>query len=134
MSYRTQGEFPSVRGGQGLSKGRQSIEGVAGGLEQGGWGLGWVSKGLGAGAWRGPRSWGEWGGAGPSGDGTDVRSFARSFARSPCSIGHRPLRVRCPKRGLGNRRICAICNDVFIALKACMWRSLFSSKILSETQ
>merc|ERR1711872_260034 len=46
------------------------------------------------------------GGAGPSGDRTDVRSFVRSDGRSfgrtenlpLCSIGHRPLRVRCPKR------------------------------------
>ena len=51
MSYRTEGEFPSVRGGQGLSKGRRGLawgeKGVAGGLEQGGWGLGSVLKGLG---------------------------------------------------------------------------------------
>ena len=42
--------FPSVRGGQGLSKGRRGLGergGVAGGLEQGSWGLGRVSKGLG---------------------------------------------------------------------------------------
>ena len=34
------GEFPSIRGGQGLSKGRWGLgeEGVAGGLGQGGWG------------------------------------------------------------------------------------------------
>ena len=43
------------------------------------------------------------GGAGPLGDvRTDVRSLARSLGRtenSPlCPIGHRPLRVRCPKR------------------------------------
>ena len=81
--------FPSVRGGQGLSKGRQGLgergEGVAGGLEQGSWGLGRVSKGL--------EGWGlemaeglGSGGAGPSGDGTDVRSdvcsLVCSFARS----------------------------------------------------
>ena len=43
--------FLSVRGGQGLSKGRQGLgengRRVAGGLEQGSWGLGRVSKGLG---------------------------------------------------------------------------------------
>ena len=43
--------FPSVRGGQGLSKGRRGLGerggGGAGGLEQGSWGLGRVSKGLG---------------------------------------------------------------------------------------
>ena len=48
MSYRTEGEFPSVREGQGLSKGRRGLGGgVAGGL-------GRVSKGLGAGGgWAG---------------------------------------------------------------------------------
>ena len=78
--------FPSVRGGQGLSKGRQGLGergGVAGGLEQRSWGLGRVSEGLGgsgleraeglgsggggrgawnrgAGAWGGPlRAWGD---------------------------------------------------------------------------
>ena len=77
--------FPSVRGGQGLSKGRQGLG------ERGGWLEAW-NKGAGAwggslrawgaGAWRGPRGWGL-GGAGPSGDiRTDVRSFACSFARS----------------------------------------------------
>ena len=50
MSYKTEGEFPSVCGGQGLSKGRWCLREVAGGLEQGGWDLGRVSKGLGAGA------------------------------------------------------------------------------------
>ena len=74
---------------------------MAGGLEQGSWGLGRVSKGLGG--------WGleraevlGLGGAGPSGDvRTDVRSLVRTYGRtenSPlCPIGHRPLRVRCPK-------------------------------------
>merc|ERR1712240_720542 len=46
--------------------------------------------------------WGRGGGLDPQGTG---RTFARSFARSDgrtensplCSIGHRPLRVRCPK-------------------------------------
>ena len=75
---------------------------MAGGLEQGSWGLGRVSKGLGG--WgleraEGLGSGGE--GAGPSGDvRTDVRSDVRTFGRtenSPlCPIGHRPLRVRCP--------------------------------------
>ena len=56
---------------------------MAGGLEQGGWGLGRVSKGLGAGAWRGPRDWGQGGGAGPSEDvRTDIRSFVRSLGRT----------------------------------------------------
>ena len=76
--------FPSVRGGQGLSKGRQGLGergGVAGGLEQGSWGLGRVSKGLGAGAWRGPRGWGPGGGWTLRGR-PDGRLFARSFARS----------------------------------------------------
>ena len=45
------GEFPSVRGGQGPSKGRRGLAwgvgGVAGGLEQEAWGLWRVSKGLG---------------------------------------------------------------------------------------
>ena len=59
MSYRTEGEFSSVRGGQWLSKGRW-------GLEQGGWGLGRVSKGLGG--------WGL--------EGRDGRSFVRSLVRS----------------------------------------------------
>ena len=89
--------------------------GVAGGLEQGGWGLGRVSKGLGG--WCLEEGWGleEAGGleGGLEPGGTDVRSFVRSLARSfvrsfvcsfgrteippLCSIGHRPLRVRCPK-------------------------------------
>ena len=107
--------FLSVRGGQGLSKGRQGLgERKGGGLEA--WNKG-------AGAWGGSKGLGGWGleraeglgsgrgGAGPSGDvRTDVRSlvhlFARSFIRtdgrtenSPlCAIGHRPLWVRCPKK------------------------------------
>ena len=93
---------------------------MAGGLEQGAWGLGRVSQGLGAGARR--LSSGEGQGAGvmegglnPQGtDRTDFRTFGRllvwTFARSDvrsfgrtdensplCSTGHRPLRVRCPK-------------------------------------
>ena len=52
--------------------------GVAGSLEQGGWGLGRVSKGL--------EGWGLEGAGGLGGGlepgGTDVRSFARLFVRS----------------------------------------------------
>ena len=47
MSYRTEGGISVHPWGQGLSKGRQAGKGVAGGLEQGGWGLGRVSKGPG---------------------------------------------------------------------------------------
>ena len=57
---------------------------MAGGLEQGSWGLGRVSKGLGA--WGLERAEGlgsgEGGGAGPSGDRTDVRSLARTDVRT----------------------------------------------------
>ena len=78
--------FPSVRGGQGLSKGRLGLEergwGVAGGLEQGSWGLGRVSKGLGGWGLERAEGLGSGGGAGPSGDiRTDVRSLGRSFVR-----------------------------------------------------
>ena len=56
-SLRGDGAWPVGRGRQGvdlsLSKGRRGLGerggGVAGGLEQGSWGLGRVSKGLGAG-------------------------------------------------------------------------------------
>ena len=67
-------------------------EGVAGGLEQGGWSLGRVSKGLGG--------WGLHRGR----DGRlDIRSLGRSVGRTDrnyplCSIGLRPLWVRYPKR------------------------------------
>ena len=80
-----------------------------GGLEQRGWGLGQVSKGLGGwgfeGGW-GLEGAGDLGRAGAWGDGTDVCLFVHSLARtdgnSPlCSINHRPLRVRCPKRDQG---------------------------------
>ena len=77
--------FPSIRGGQGLSKGRQGLGErgeVAGGLEQGSWGLGRVSKGVGG--WGLERAEGlrSGGGAGPSRDvRTDVRTFARTFVR-----------------------------------------------------
>ena len=65
MSYRTKGEFPSIRGGQGLSKGRRGMEGVAGGLKQEGWDMGRLFKGLG--------SWG-----GLSLEGWDGHLFGRS--------------------------------------------------------
>ena len=97
--------FPSVRGGQGLSKGRQGLGergGGAGGLEQGSWGLGRVSKGLGGWGLERAEGLGSGGGAGPSGDQPDGRSLVRLDGRtenSPlCAIGHRPLRVCCPKR------------------------------------
>ena len=80
--------FPSVRGGQGLSKGRRGL-GERGG---GGWRSGTRELGPGEGlrAWGlGPgegQGAGVRGGAGPSGDQPDgrslVRSFVRSFARS----------------------------------------------------
>ena len=68
--------------------------------------LGRVSKGLGAGAWRGFGS--GRGGLVPGGTGRtdiwmDVHSFACSFGRTDgqkfplCSIGHRPLWACCPK-------------------------------------
>ena len=75
--------------------------GVAGGLEQGGWGLGRVSQGLGGWVLEGAEGLGS-GGLDPQGTGrTFTRTFARTDGRtenSPlCSIGYRPLRVRCPK-------------------------------------
>ena len=75
--------FPSVRGGQGLSKGRQGLGergGVAGGLEQGSWGLGRVSKGLGG--WGLERAEGLGSGGGLDPQGTSGRTFVRSFVRS----------------------------------------------------
>ena len=51
---------------------------MAGGLEQGGWGLGRVSQGLGGWVLEGAEGLGLGGGAGPSGDRTDVYSLARS--------------------------------------------------------
>ena len=76
--------FLSVRGGQGLSKGRRGLG------ERGGWWLEVWNKGAGAwggslrawgaGAWRGPSGWGP-GGAGPSGEQSDGRLFARSLGR-----------------------------------------------------
>ena len=89
---------------------------MAGGLEQGSWGLGRVSKGLGGWGLERAEGLGGWGleraeglGSGGGGGldplGTSGRTFARTFARSDrrtensplCPIGHRPLRVRCPK-------------------------------------
>ena len=72
----------SLRGDRAWGKG-----GVAGGLEQGSWGLGRVSKGLGGWGLERAEGLGSGGGAGPSGDvrtdvRTDVRLFARSFVRS----------------------------------------------------
>ena len=78
--------FPSVRGGQGLSKGRQGLgeRGVAGGLEQGSWGLGRVSKGLGGWGLERAEGLGSGGGLDPQGTSgrTDVRSLVRSFVRT----------------------------------------------------
>ena len=54
---------------------------MEGGLEQGGWGLERVSKGLGGWGLGGAVGLGP-GEAGPSGDGTDVRSFVRLFGRT----------------------------------------------------
>ena len=76
--------FPSVRGGQGLSKGRRGLG------ERGGGGLEVWNKG--AGAWGGSKGLGGWGleraeglrsggGAGPSGDQPDGRSDGRSDGR-----------------------------------------------------
>ena len=71
-------------GGRGSLRGDRAWgkRGVAGGLEQGSWGLGRVSKGLGG--WGLERAEGLGpGGAGPSGDvRTDVRSDVRSLGRS----------------------------------------------------
>ena len=73
--------FPSVRGGQGLSKGRRGLAwgggGVAGGLEQGGWGLGRVSQGLGGWVLEGAEGLGL--GGGWTLRGPDGRSFVRLF-------------------------------------------------------
>ena len=77
--------FPSVRGGQGLSKGRQGLGergGVAGGLEQGSWGLGRVSKGLGGWGLERAEGLGSGGGGGLDPQGTSGRTFARSLVRS----------------------------------------------------
>ena len=91
----------SLRGDGAWGKGG----GVAGGLEQGSWGLGRVSKGLGGWGLERAEGLGYGGGGWTLRGRPDGRSFARSLARtfgrtenSPlCSIGHRPLWVRCPK-------------------------------------
>ena len=74
---------------------------MAGGLEQGSWGLGRVSKGLGG--WGLERAEGLGSGGGgwtlrgrPDGR-SDVRSDGRTENSPLCAIGHRPLRVRCQK-------------------------------------
>ena len=74
MSYGTEGEFPSVLGGQGLSKGRQ------GRGERGGWLEAWNNE---AGAWGGSlRAWGLGPGQGGGGDGRDGRTFGCLFVRT----------------------------------------------------
>ena len=75
--------FLFFRGGQGLSKGRQGLGergGGAGGLEQGSWDLGRVSKGLGG--WGLERAEGLGSGGGLDPQGTSGRTFVRSFVRS----------------------------------------------------
>ena len=59
----------------------------AGGLEQGGWGLGRVSNGLGAGAWRGPRGWGRGRGGTVWPQGTKGGSALTIFLPFPIEIG-----------------------------------------------
>ena len=94
MSYRTEGGISIRPWGQGLSKGRRSRgegEGVAGGLEQGGWSLGRVSMGLGG-----------WGLDRERDGRSDIRSLGRLVRRMDgkyrlCSIGLCPLWVRCSK-------------------------------------
>ena len=96
MPIEERGEFPSVRGGQGLPKRSPGTRGL--GPQEGLSGPGgWVLEGA-----EGLESGG---GAGPSGDRTDVRTFIRTDGRKfpLCSIGHRPLWVRCPKGGKGKR-------------------------------
>ena len=81
---------------------------MAEGLEQGAWGLGRVSKGLGGWGLDGAKGRGLGGGGGWTLGGRDERTFVRSLAPSlsrsdgqteipPSSIGHRSLWVRCPK-------------------------------------
>ena len=68
--------------------------GVAGGLEQGSWGLGWVSKGLGAWGLERAEGLGSGGGLDPQGTGrTFARSDGRKFHRTSSPLG--PL----PKKG-----------------------------------
>jgi len=78
MSYRTEGGIFVRPWGAGHSKGRQGLGGggVAGSLEQGSWGLGRVSKGLGDWSLGGAEGVG---GLDPRGTG---RMFGRTFGRS----------------------------------------------------
>ena len=68
----------SLRGDRAWGKGG----GVAGGLEQGSWGLGRVSKGLGGWGLERAKGLGSGGGGGLDPQGTSGRTFVRSFARS----------------------------------------------------
>ena len=110
MSYRTEGEnfHPSV-GGRGSLRG-DGAWGVAGGPEQGAGGMGRVSKGLEGWGLEGPGVW--VGGLEPGG--TDVRSFARSYARTGGNYpplfyrtsspsGPLPKKLRLGSRPRGNR-------------------------------
>ena len=87
--------FPSVRGGQGLSKGRQGLGerggGVVGGREQGSWGLGRVSKGLGGWGLERAEGLGSGGGLDPQGTG---RTFVHSFGRLDGRIEIHPVFYR----------------------------------------
>ena len=84
----------SLRGDRAWGKG-----GVAGGLEQGGWNLARVSKGLGGWGLERAEGLGS-GGLDPQGTGrTDVCLFACSEGQKfpLCSMGRCSLLVRCPK-------------------------------------
>ena len=103
MSYRTEENFRSSVGSRVSRRGDGAWPGGEGGWletwnkETGAWGG--SLRAWGAGAWRGPRGWGR-GGVDPQvWDGrSDVRSLVWMDGNSPlCSIGHHPLRVRCPK-------------------------------------
>ena len=89
MSYKTGGNFRPSVGGRGSLRGDGAWGkggGVAGGLEQGSWGLGRVSKGLGG--WGLERAEGLVSRGGLDPQGTSGRTFGRSFARSDvCSFG-----------------------------------------------
>ena len=80
------GSRGSLRGDRAWGKGR-----VAGGLEQGSWGLGRVSKGLGG--WGLERAKGLGSGRGLDPQGTSGRTFARSLVRSLGRTENSPL---CP--------------------------------------
>ena len=68
-------------GGRGSLRGDRAGRGGGGGdLEQGGWGLGRVSQGLGGWVLEGAEGLGSGGGLNPQG--TSGRTFVRSFARS----------------------------------------------------